>query len=134
MRGRLGAGVLLPLLALLGVSLLGACTPRNNLGTGSTVCIRAIPVAAAELGHKGRPEGVREVRASALAKRFPEFAPLGGQTVCLVAFSDDFQVGDVPHARVQRAGKYVVVVVDTHEKVFEDFVGNRLPLRFAHQV
>ncbi len=116
------------------LALLASCTPRNTLGTGSTVCIKAIPVAAEEVHHKGKPEGVRQVTAASLASRFPEFAPLGQQKLCLVAFSDDFKPGDVPHAKVQRAGRYALVVVESHEKVVESFVVNRLPLRFRHQV
>jgi hypothetical protein len=113
---------------------LASCTPRNSLGTGSTACIKAIPVAAAEVHHKGRPEGVRTVSAASLAKRIPEVAPLGRQTVCLVAFSDDFQPGDVTHAKVQRAGRYALVVVDSHQRVVAAFVLDRLPLRFRHQI
>jgi hypothetical protein len=115
------------------VASLASCTPRNSLGTGSTACIQAIPVAAAEVHHKGRPEGVRTARAASLAQRIPEVAPLGKQTVCLVAFSDDFRPGDVTHAKVQRAGRYALVVVDSHQKVVAAFVLDRLPLRFRHQ-
>jgi hypothetical protein len=115
------------------VAWLASCTPRNSLGTGSTACIQAIPVAAAEVHHKGRPEGVRTARAASLAQRIPEVAPLGKQTVCLVAFSDDFRPGDVTHAKVQRAGRYALVVVDSHQKVVAAFVLDRLPLRFRHQ-
>jgi hypothetical protein len=97
-------------------------------------CIQAIPVAADEVHHKGRPEGVRTVSAASLAKRIPEVAPLGKQTVCVVAFSDDFKPGDVAHAKVQRAGRYAVVVVDSHQRVVVSFVLDRLPLRFRHPV
>jgi hypothetical protein len=121
------------LLAAAAVSL-ASCTPRNALGTGSTVCIRAIPAAADEVHHKGRPEGVREVNAASLAARIPEVAPLGKQTVCLVAFSDTFEPGDVTHAKEQRAGRYALVVVDHHQRVVVSFVLDRLPLRFRHQV
>jgi hypothetical protein len=116
------------------VASLAACTPRNSLGTGSMACIKAIPVAADEVHHKGKPEGVRTVRAASLAKRIPEVAPLGKQDVCLVAFSDDFQPGDVTHAKLQRAGRYALVVVDSHQRVVVSFVLDRLPLRFRHQV
>jgi hypothetical protein len=116
------------------VASLASCTPRNSLGTGSTACIKAIPVAADEVHHKGRPEGVRTVSAASLAKRIPEVAPLGKQTVCLVAFSDDFRPGDVTHAKVQRAGRYALVVVDSHQRVVVAFVLDRLPLRFRHQI
>jgi hypothetical protein len=116
------------------VASLAACTPRNSLGTGSTACIKAIPVAADEVHHKGKPEGVRTVRASNLASRLPEVAPLGRQTVCLVAFNDDFRPGDVTHAKVQRAGRYALVVVDNHQMVVAAFVLDRLPLRFRHPV
>ena len=121
--------------ALLAAALaLPACTPRNSLGTGSMACIQAIPVAADEVHHKGRPEGVRTVSAASLAKRIPEVAPLGKQTVCVVAFSDDFKPGDVTRAKVQRAGRYAVVVVDSHQRVVVSFVLDRLPLRFRHPV
>jgi hypothetical protein len=116
------------------VASLASCTPRNSLGTGSTACVKAIPVAAADVHHKGRPEGVRTVRAASLANRIPEVAPLGRQTVCLVAYSDDFQPGDVTHAKVQQAGRYALVVVDSHQRVVVAFVLDRLPLRFRHQV
>jgi hypothetical protein len=121
------------LLAAAAVSL-ASCTPHNALGTGSTACIRAIPVATDEVHHKGKPEGVREVSAASLASRITEVAPLGKQTVCLVAFSDTFQAGDVTHAKVQRAGRYALVVVDHDQKVVVSFVLDRLPLRFRHQV
>ena len=116
------------------VASLAACTPRNSLGTGSTACIKAIPVAAAEVHHKGKPEGVRTVRAESLATRIPEVAPLGRQDVCLVAFSNDFQPGDVTHAKAQRAGRYALVVVDSHQNVVVAFVLDQLPLRFRHQI
>jgi len=116
------------------VASLAACTPRNSLGTGSMACIKAIPVAADEVHHKGKPEGVRTVRAASLAERIPEVAPLGKQDVCLVAFSNDFQPGDVTHAKVQRAGRYALVVVDSHQNVVVAFVLDRLPLRFRHPV
>ena len=116
------------------VASLSACMPHNSLGTTSTACIKAIPVAADEVHHKGKPEGVRTVSAASLAKRIPEVAPLGKQTVCVVAFSDDFKPGDVTHAKVQRAGRYAVVVVDSHQRVVVSFVLDRLPLRFRHQV
>jgi hypothetical protein len=122
------------LLAAAVVASLVACTPRNTLGTGSTACIKAIPVAADEVHHKGKPEGVREVTAASLAQRFPEFAPLGKEKLCLVAFSDDFKPGDVAHAKQQLAGRYALVVVDSHQKVVESFVLPRLPLRFRHPV
>ena len=121
---------LLALLALVG--LLAACTPRNNLGTTSTACIKAIPAATADVHRKGRPEGVREVIAARLAPRLPRLAPLGNQHLCLVAFSDDFKPGDVTSAATQRAGRYAVVVVDTKGKVLVAFVLDSLPLRFRH--
>jgi hypothetical protein len=122
------------LLLAAALSSLVACMPRNSLGTSSTACIKAIQVAAAEVHHKGNPEGVRTVRAASVAKRIPEVAPLGRQDVCLVAFSDDFQPGDVTHAKVQRAGRYALVCVDSRQRVVVSFVVDRLPLRFRHQV
>ena len=38
------------------------------------------------------------------------------------------------HAKVQRTGRYAVVVVDSHQRVVVSFVLDRLPLRFRHQI
>lgn len=114
---------------------LGSCTPRNALGTGSTTCVRAIPVATDQVSHKGKPEGVREVKASNLAKRYPQFAQYDNQLICVVAFSGNFQPGDVPDAQPQRAGHYALVAVQAKtQKVVGAFVTDRLPLRFRHPV
>jgi len=131
MRRSLVAAVMAVLAA---VMMLAGCTPRNNLGTASSECIKAIPAATNDVHHKGKPEGVRVVMASRLASRLPRVAPLGTQRVCLVAFSGDFQPGDVTSAAVQRAGHFAVVVVDTKGKVLDAYVLDRLPLRFRHPI
>ena len=119
---------------LVAAAMLAGCTPRNNLGTASTECLKALPAAANDVHHKGKPEGVRVVVASRLASRLPRVAPLGTQRVCLVAFSGDFQPGDVTSAAVQRSGHFAVVVVDTKGRVLDAFVLDRLPLRFRHPI
>ena len=93
-----------------GVASLAACMPHNSLGTGSTACIKAIPVAAAEVRHKGKPEGVRTVRAASLANRIPEVAPLGRQDVCLVAYGSLFPTCVKAAERLRQEGLSVGVI------------------------
>lgn len=125
---------ILACLALAAV-LSGCASPRNALGTGSSICFKAIPPAVSAVSHKGTLVGVREVRASTLAQRRPEFTQFGSETLCLVAFKDGFQPGDVPSSTVQEAGNYAVVAVDSRDsKVLAAWVSQDLPIRFRHPV
>ena len=126
----------LALVAMAAAAVLAGCaSPRNTLGTGSSSCFKAIPAAVSAVGHKGTLVGVRDVKASALAARRPEFARFGQESLCLAAFKADYQPGDVPSATVQQAGTYAIVAIDTrHNDVVAAWVTKDLPIRFRHPV
>jgi hypothetical protein len=125
---------------VLGVVLLAllasACaSPRNALGAGSTACFKVIPVAVREVNHIGRLVGVREVNASKLAKRRPEFARLGSHNVCLFAFQGTYRPGDVPGASPPPPGRFAVVAVNPSDGTMVGaFVLAQLPFRFRHPI
>lgn len=122
-------------LVVVAAGLTGCVSPRNALGTGSSVCFKAIPAAVSAVGHKGTLVGVRDVKASALARHRPEYGRFGNETLCLVAFKDSFQPGDVPSSTVQAAGDFAVVAVDSQDsKVLGAWVAQELPFRFRHRV
>lgn len=121
---------------VLAALLASACaSPRNALGAGSTACFRAIPVAIREVNHIGKLVGVREVNASKLARRRPEFARLGSHNLCLFAFQGTYRPGDVPGAIPPPPGRFAVVAVNPSNDVMVGaFVLGRLPFRFRHPV
>ena len=113
----------------------GCAGQRNSLGTGSTGCFRSLPAAATAVHHEGRYLGVRQVKAMTVAKRHPEFARFGNQTLCIVAYQGSFGPGSVEGANPARSGPYAVVVVDARTaKALAAFLVDRLPLRFTHPV
>ena len=131
MRRRLALGALAVLIA----GCPGCAGQRNSLGTGSTGCFRALPAAETAVHHQGRYLGVRQVKASTVAKRHPEFAQFGSETLCVVAFQGTFGAGSVAGANPARSGAFAVVVLDAKTaKVVAAFIVDRLPLRFTHPV
>jgi hypothetical protein len=131
-RSRRGLALVLVMCALV----LAACaSPRNDLGSGSTACFKALPAAVTAVGHQGRYLGVRQVSAASLAKRHPEFASLGKETICVVAFQGTFGPGSVKEASPGVSGTYALVAVDAKTaKEVAAVITSRLPLRFAHFV
>lgn len=132
MRRRVAVGTL-GLLLLAGLA--GCAGQRNSLGTGSTGCFRSLPAAAAAVHHQGRYLGVRQVKASTVAKRHPEFSRFGSETLCVVAYQGTFGPGSVAGANPAKSGAYAVVVLDAKTaRVVASFIVDRLPLRFTHPV
>lgn len=129
------AATVLAATVLAATVLAGCAGPRNSLGAGSTACFKALPPAFAAVGPQGRYLGVREVAASQLAKQEPEFAGLGSETICLVAFEGSYAPGSVKGAASTPSGKYALVAIDakTDEEVGAAVVAT-LPLRFRHPV
>lgn len=111
----------------------GACAaPRNSLNTGASVCFRALPAARAAVHGKGKLVGVRRVPRATVAKRFPEVTFHSRAQLCLVAFRDDYDAGDVD--RAPGGGRYAVVVLDARtSEVIHTSVTGRLPMRFRHR-
>lgn len=127
--------VVLAVVVLVALVLGGCAGPRNSLGTGSTACFRALPPAEAAVHHRGRYLGVRQVKASTVAKKHPEFNQFGGTTLCVAAFQGTFGPGSVTSASPTRSGSYALVLVDAKSaKLLGAFLADRLPLRFSHRV
>ncbi|HWD08086.1 MAG TPA: hypothetical protein VHA57_03220 [Actinomycetota bacterium] len=132
---RLGAvaAAALALVSVLGLS--GCAGPRNSLGPSSTACFKALPPAFDAVGRQGHYAGVRQVSAATLAKRRPEFAGLGKETICVVAFRGNYPPGSVKGAPANRSGEYALVAIDakTDKEVGATIVA-KLPLRFQHPI
>ncbi|HLI57115.1 MAG TPA: hypothetical protein VKY26_08815 [Actinomycetota bacterium] len=134
--GRVRAVAAAAVAAAVAAALLGGCAaPRNSLGAGSTACFKALPPAFTAVGRQGRYLGVRQVSAATLAKRRPEFAALGTETICVVAFEGTYPPGSVKGAAPSRSGKYALVAIDakTGKEVGAAVVA-KLPLRFVHSL
>jgi len=112
---------------------LPACDqPHNALGTGSSVCFRALAPAHRAV-HTGTLVGVRRANLDQLRRRVPAAAQLGTTTVCLVAYHGDYSAGSVERQMGDHAGSYAIVAVELkHDAVLATFVTNRLPVRFRH--
>ncbi|MDP9074599.1 MAG: hypothetical protein M3N98_10580 [Actinomycetota bacterium] len=120
-------------LAILAASCAGG---RTTLGTGASVCFRALPPAKAAVHDKGRLVGVRRVSAATLKKRIPNdrtLATLPDQQLCVVAFDGSFDAPQVTGAVGNAHGRYALVAVAIKRPdVVRAFVTNRLPTRFNH--
>lgn len=132
--------------ALVFVGALSGCTAaRNSLGTSSSPCFRAVPVASEAVKDQGRLAGVRLLSSRDLDKR-PRLRDVlstraGRQvrTVCAVAFTGSFRIGDVHdpigHGPVGGEGTFAVVCVSTPQnKLLGTIVLSRSPLPFRHNV
>lgn len=97
--------------------LISACTtPRNTLGTNSSPCFRAIPVAVDAVGDRGTLVGARLESASSLHHRLDALLHARGptvKTVCVVAFHGRFRVDQVrrPYGPPPPNGSGVFAVV-----------------------
>jgi hypothetical protein len=148
-RGRRGARWLRGLLLLvasvavtIGLSDCGA--GRGLLGTSSSPCFIALPVAKHAVGGRGSLTGVRLVDpASLTARNEPAMHGLldklrvqRGHDVCLVAYTGSFTPRQVqrpvgPHPR--SSVRYAIAVVTTAKpRLLGTFVVRREPLDFTH--
>jgi hypothetical protein len=121
----------------LAVTVSGCAGARNALGTGSSVCFKALPAANAAVHAKSHLVGVRRVPASTMQRRFPQNAQLGaippGSHLCVFAFGGSFRGTDVDLVPPAASGGYAVVAVaGTRPKVVAAYVLARLPTRFRH--
>lgn len=112
--------------------LLGACAgPRNGLNTPDSACFRAVPVAGAAVGPKGKVIGVRAVRRDSLARHVAQAARIPNREVCAVAYRGDFVPGDIRDADPAGPGPYALVALDVRSpRVLATFVVDQLPVKF----
>ncbi|HTZ08958.1 MAG TPA: hypothetical protein VMB72_07790 [Acidimicrobiales bacterium] len=129
---------------VLGAAALAGCTvARNTLGTSSSPCYRALPVAADAVHRRGSFVGVRLVSASELTKlnhlrtviEARSSTPV--KNICVVGYKGRFRpdqvakpAGPVPDSGV---GHFAVVVVTTPQNtLLATVVLAKEPLRFLH--
>lgn len=132
-------------LALLSPMLPACTSARNTLGTNSSSCYLALPVAEDAVHDRGTFAGVRLVTARDLARNVHALGVLkaraGGhlQDVCVVEFRGPFRLdqvksplGQVPPGGV---GRYAIVVVaHTSNRLLATFVRAKEPERFRKLV
>jgi len=123
--------------------LAGCASARNALGTNSSPCYLALPVARDAVHDRGTFNGVRLVSAKDLAKRTRLLDTLvaraGGKLhdVCVVEYRGAFRLDQVERplgrAPVGGVGRFAVVVVsrDTN-RLLATFVRGTQPVRFRH--
>jgi hypothetical protein len=129
----------------LAAAVLASCTsPRNTLGTTSSPCFRALPVAAKAVHDRGVIEGVNLLSATAIAKRDPRAydqlkAHFGRKIpgVCIVVYRGSFTATQVeePRGRAPASGTgrfAVVVVTSPGNELLGTLVVNRLDYRTRH--
>jgi hypothetical protein len=128
------------------VATLAGCTAaRDTLGTSSSPCFRALPVASEAVNDRGTLAGVRLLGARDLEKH-PKLrdalstrAGHPVRTVCAVAFTGQFRIGEVhdPIAPgpVGGIGTFAVVCISTPQNgLLGTLVLSRAPLPFRHNV
>ncbi|MHB1503905.1 MAG: hypothetical protein ACYCTL_07325 [Acidimicrobiales bacterium] len=141
-RARLG---LSGLVVVIGVTLAACTSARNTLGTSSSQCYQALPVAAGAVHRRGEFAGVRLVPPSVLAEKSHERlrsvlatrAGAGVGHVCAVAYRGSFKLDQVARPiaipPVVGTGGYAVVVVSVPaNRVLATFVLDHLPISFRH--
>jgi hypothetical protein len=123
--------------------LLAACTtPRNTLGTNSSVCFKAIPVAEDAVEDKGTLVGTRLVPAHSFHRRLHDMVDARAPTVktaCVVAFHGHFRADQVKGlygpAPPNGTAEYAIVVVSVPQN---HLIGTallvRAPLPLRHEV
>ncbi len=121
-----------------------ACTSaRDTLGTNSSPCFEALPVAKAAVHGRGTFAGTRLLSAATVAKHQRMFQAITGRAhvrvrdVCLVSYTGTFDALDVnallrapPNGGV---GHFAVVVVSRNtNKLLGTFILASEPVRFRH--
>lgn len=126
-----------------------ACTSaRNTLGTSSSSCVDALPVAATAVGGRGSFAGVRLVNVTKLDRKVPAVTPTlrtllqeraGRQlgNVCVVAYTGSFTLDQVQDplgtAPAGGTGRYAIVVVQfPGNELLATFVRATEPFSFRH--
>jgi hypothetical protein len=137
MSGVRRAGRIAAVAVALAVTASGCAGARNALGTGSSVCFKALPAAKAAVHAKSHLVGVRRVPASTVQRRFPQNAQLGaippGSHLCVFAFGGSFNGSEVDLAPPAASGSYAVVALaGSRPTVVAAYVLSRLPTRFRH--
>jgi hypothetical protein len=144
-RGRSLLLALLGALLCLAAGALAGCTSaRNTLGTNSSPCYKAVPVAAGAVGHHGtfvgiRLLGARQVSAKPRLDALLDTRAPGVRNVCVAAYRGRFRPDEVerPFGPAPPGGSgpiAIVVVSSPQNRLIGTIVLARLPLRLRHEV
>jgi hypothetical protein len=121
----------------------GCTSARNALGTNSSPCYLALPVAEDAVHNRGSFAGVRLVSAKSFSQRTHLLHKLteraGGtlKDVCVIEYHGSYRLDEVSeplgHAPNGGTGRYAVVVVNrSTNKLLGTFVLSKQPVRFRH--
>lgn len=140
---RTPSAVALSLVCLGSAALVGCTSARNALGTNSSPCFLALPIAKQAVHGRGTFGGVRLVTAKDLAQHVHLLHVLtrraGGtlEDVCVVEYRGSYRLDQVerPIGRApdEGVGRYAIVVISrTSNLLLGTFVRATLPVRFRH--
>jgi len=140
---RLGASVSVALVCLGSFAVAGCTSARNALGTNSSPCFLALPVAEDAVHHRGTFAGVRLMTAKSLASRVHFLdvlkARAGGtlSDVCVIEYRGKYRLDQVerPLGKMPASGSgsYAIVVVSrSTNRLLATLVRETLPVRFRH--
>ncbi|HUC35779.1 MAG TPA: hypothetical protein VMR97_01505 [Acidimicrobiales bacterium] len=129
--------------ALGSMGLFGCTSARNALGTNSSPCYLALPVAKEAIHDRGTFAGVRLVTAKALAARLHLLAALTARArgkltdVCVVEYRGSYRPDQVSrplgHAPAGGVGRFAIVVVErSTNQLLATIVRSREPEPFRH--
>jgi len=128
---------------VVGGGLAAGCTsPRNALGTNSSQCFRAIPVATDAVADRGTLVGARLESVSSLHQRLGALLDARAptvKTVCVVAFRGRFRIDQVkrPYGPAPSTGSgifAIVVVSEPGNQLVGTVVLAKAPLPLRHMV
>lgn len=143
-KGR-GAAATLAAMLCMAALLSGCVSPRDALGTSSSPCYKAIPVASEAVRDRGTLAGVR-LESKSVINRYKRLSALldakAGhpvQSVCVASFHGQYQLNQVedPLGRAPDGGtgKVAIVVVTYPDNILiGTFVFTREPLPLRHEV
>ncbi|HUY64039.1 MAG TPA: hypothetical protein VMV14_05930 [Acidimicrobiales bacterium] len=132
-------------LSLAALALSACVSPRNTLGTSSSLCYRALPVASEAVHDRGTLAGIRLVSPKEIGRHHRLLQVLDQRTggtlgnVCVVSFRGQFR-----QSQVQRplgsgpaggTGQFAIVIVSSPGNgLLGTFVLTRVPLPLRHEV
>ena len=130
-------------MAMLSGLLAGCVSARDTLGTNSSPCFRALPVAKGAVEGRGTFTGVRLLSASTVAKHKHLYADLTQRSegtlhdVCVVSYRGEFDQRQVKSVLGKSpaggTGHFAIVFVSrTTNKLLGTFVLVSEPVRFRH--
>jgi hypothetical protein len=140
---KLSVGAVLTVATVASLGLTGCTAARNALGTNSSPCYLALPVAKGAVYGRGTFGGVRLVTPEDLAKAHRVPSELEARAkgklkdICVVEYRGSYRLDQVqkPIGRrpITGVGRYAIVVIarDTN-KLIGTFVRGTLPVRFRH--